>query len=228
MDRDTKQALVEYLSGFITEHKRRRFEEVLANRTRHLAVVLEDIYQPHNASAVIRTADCFGIQDLHVIENRNRYTLNPGVSVGASKWVSLRCYDEFDADNVRACVDSLRRRGYRIAATTPHRDDVTVAEVPVDQPLALAFGTEETGLTPEFLDEADMFVSIPMFGFTESFNISVSVALVLYELTRRLRESGIEWRLSDEEKLEIRLSWLRKLLARHKGLEQRFFAERGA
>jgi tRNA (guanosine-2'-O-)-methyltransferase len=227
MDAETQLRVIDFLNEFVTENKRNKFEQVLEQRTRHLTVVLEDIYQPHNASAVIRTADCFGIQDIHVVENNNRFTLNPNVSVGASKWTTLHRYNRREEDNLQHCVDALKQNGYSIIATTPHRDDVELQDLPIDKPLALAFGTEETGLTPEFLEKADGFVKIPMVGFTESFNISVSVSLVLYELSNRLRASNMNWTLSEEEKRELRLTWLRKVLARHKGLEQRFLVEQG-
>ncbi len=227
MNVETQLRVIEYLNEFVTENKRNKFEQVLEQRTRHLTVVLEDIYQPHNASAVVRTTDCFGIQDIHIIENRNRFTLNPTVSVGASKWTTLHRYNQRDTDNLPTCLDNLRDKGYRIIATTPHRNDVNLSDLPIDKPVALAFGTEESGLTQEFLEQADGFVRIPMVGFTESFNISVSVALTLYELTNRLKASEIEWKLNDDEKRELRLTWLRKVLARHKGLEERFLQEEG-
>ncbi len=227
MDPETRLRVIEFLNEFVTLNKRQKFEQVLDQRTRHLTLVLEDIYQPHNASAVIRTADCFGIQDVHIIENKNRFTLNPNVSVGASKWTTMHRYNKRDTDNLQLCMESLKQRGYTVVATTPHRDDVELEQLPIDKPLALAFGTEVTGLTPEFLEQADGFVKIPMFGFTESFNISVSVALVLYNLSQRLRNSSVDWALSEDEKLELRLTWLRKVLARHKGLEERFLKEEG-
>ncbi len=225
LDRETKIQLTEYLGTFITDHKKMRFEEVLAWRTRHITVVLEDIYQPHNASATIRSCDCFGVQDLHVIENRNRYTLSPGVSVGASKWVTLHRHNRRDRENTTSCLQQLRESGYRLIATTPHREDKLLHELPVDEPLALLFGTEETGLSDTALEMADEYLRIPMFGFTESFNISVSVALTLYELTKRLHGTEVNWRLSEEEIIDLRLAWSRKVVSRFRQLEEKFFQE---
>lgn len=227
MDRATEIELLEYLSGFITDHKLRRFEQVLAQRTRHATVVLEDIFQPHNASATIRSCDLFGVQDLHVIEMRNRYTVNPGVAVGASKWVNLIRYGKRGEDNTTRCFQDLKEKGYRIVATTPHRDDVLIDELDITSPYALVFGTEETGLSETALDLADEYVRIPQVGFTESFNISVSVALCLYETTRRLRASSVNWRLSDEEIFQLRLAWARKVVRNSAMLEKEYLAGRG-
>ncbi len=227
MDRETTLKVLDYLNSYLTENKRQKFEQVLDQRTRHITVVLEDIYQPHNSSAVIRSLDCFGVQDLHIIENKNRFTLNPNISAGASKWTTMHRYNKRDTNNTPSCIERLKERGYRIYATTPHVDDVDLPDLSIEEPLALVFGTEDTGVTPEMLEAADGFVRIPMFGFTESFNISVSVALTLYDLTTRLHRSAVNWSLSDDEKLELRLNWARKVLARHKGLEQRFLEEQG-
>ncbi len=228
MDLQTQLDLMDYLAGFLTEHKLERFEEVISNRTRHVTVVLEDIFQPHNASAVTRSCDCFGIQDLHVIENRNRYTVNPGVTVGSSKWVTLNRYNKQDENNTIDSINSLKEKGYRIVATTPHRDDVMLPELPIDQPFALIFGTEETGLTETALEMSDEFMRIPQVGFTESYNISVSVSLCLYDIMSRVWKSDLDWHLSDAEKRDIKITWMRKVLARHKGLEDRFWEQRAA
>ncbi|NKB71262.1 MAG: TrmH family RNA methyltransferase [Candidatus Latescibacteria bacterium] len=199
-------------------------EQVLSLRTRHLTVVLEDIYQPHNASAVLRSCECFGVQDVHVVENRNTYKVNPDVDQGASKWLDLIRYNDADQDNTRACLARLRSRGYRLVAATPHSDDQLLDEIEVEQPLALLLGTEEVGLSPNAMAEADAFVKVPMFGFTESFNISVCAALMLRELTAKIRRSDLDWRLTAAEKLDLRLQWYRRSLRRSQLLEERFVA----
>ncbi|HEB85038.1 MAG TPA: TrmH family RNA methyltransferase [Bacteroidetes bacterium] len=228
MDNKVKRELIDFLSEHITDARRELFETVLAGRTRYLTVVLEDIYQPHNASAVIRTCDGFGVQDLHVIENRNRYTLNPGVSLGASKWVTLHRYNRRGKDNTTRALQGLKERGYRLIATTPHTDEKRLDELPLEEgPIALLFGTELEGLSETALALAEEHVRIPMTGFSESFNISVSAAICLYDLTMRLKNSGLRWELSEEEKLEVKLQWLRASVRRAEKLEKRFFDERG-
>lgn len=224
---ETRRQLIGYLGDFVTENKMEKFSRVLPTRTRHITIALEDIYQPHNASATVRTCDLFGIQDLHVIENRNHYTLSPGVSVGASKWVTLHRYNQRGEDNTSACIMGLKEAGYRIVATTPHHDEVLLHDLPVDRPLALLFGTEETGLSDRALEQAEEYVKIPQVGFTESFNISVSVALVLYELTQRLRASDVDWRLSEEEQEILLLTWMQKTLSRFPQLVHNFLEEHG-
>jgi tRNA (guanosine-2'-O-)-methyltransferase len=222
MTPDSKQALFEYLAGFITQNKLQRFEEVLLYRTRYITVVLEDIYQPHNASAVLRTCDCFGIQDVHIIENQNAYQVNPDVALGSSKWLDLISYSG-SIENSPTAIKSLKEKGYRIVATTPHKDDVTLQKLSLEKgPIALVFGTEMRGITGGTLEMADEFMKIPMYGFTESFNISVSAALALFYLTEKLRSSEISWQLTENEKLDIRLNWARRVVKRSDLLEKDF------
>ncbi len=213
--------LIKYLSGFVTEARLKRFEEVLANRTQHIAIGLENIYQPHNASAVLRSCDCFGIQDIHIIENENKYTFNPDVSLGSEKWLSLKRYND-GGKSLDNCIDSLKQQGYAIAVTSLHKTSHTIEEVPIKNKLALFFGTEMRGATPELESKAEMFVKIPMMGFTESFNISVAAALSMYALSSRLRKEEIAWQLSEDEKAELRLQWLRNTIPKVELLEKDF------
>jgi len=208
---ESKKQLRDFLFGFISENKKSLFETIIKNRTRHITVVLEDIYQPHNASAVLRSADLFGVQDIHIIENRNQYEVNPDVALGSSKWLTLNKYNNQEQNTV-ACFENLRKNGYRIVATTPHKEDVMLDELPLNQKTAVVFGTELEGLSDIALENADAFVKIPMYGFTESFNISVSAALTLFNLTERLRKSDISWQLSKEEELEIQIEWAKSTI----------------
>jgi tRNA (guanosine-2'-O-)-methyltransferase len=196
-----------YLSQFITPERYRRFREVILNRTRHITVVLEDIFQPHNASAVLRTCDCFGIQDVHIIENRNRYRVNPDVALGAFQWLSLSKYNGTQ-ENTANCLSLLKKNGYQIIATTPHRNNFSPETLPITQKTALVFGTELEGLSEQALALADGYLCIPMVGFTESLNISVSAAIVLYALSSRLRQEIPDWQLSGRETDEVMHSWL--------------------
>jgi tRNA (guanosine-2'-O-)-methyltransferase len=222
MELGTKQALLEYLSGFITDNKNARFDEVIRNRTRYLTVVLEDIFQPHNASAVLRSCDCFGIQDVHIIENQNAYQVNPDVALGSSKWLDLIKYSG-TVNNTPIALNALRKKGYRIVATTPHKDGVTLQELDLERgPIALVFGTEMRGLTSDVLERADEYMKIPMYGFTESFNISVSAAICLFYLSGKLRDSEIAWHLSPHEQVDVRLNWCRQVVKKSDLLEKRF------
>ena len=222
-DADRDAAMLAFLTQFITDERRQRFEEILDYRTRHVTVVLEDIFQPHNASAVLRSCELRGIQDVHIVENMNHYDVNPEVVMGSTKWLNLYHYEgkEF---NTPDAYGLLHERGYRIVATCPHRDDFTPDTLPLDQPVALVFGTEKLGLSDYAVENADMHVRIPMFGFTESYNISVSAALLLYSLTNRLHNStDISWRLTEEERNALRLTWTRRSLSRIRQYERKFY-----
>ncbi|HDO27094.1 MAG TPA: TrmH family RNA methyltransferase [Bacteroidetes bacterium] len=221
MDRKTREALLEYMQEFITEERKQLFDKILNYRTRHITVVLEDLYQPHNASAVLRTCDLTGIQDVHVIENKNKYDVNPDVALGSSKWLNLVKYDE-PGDNTLKAFKKLKKQGYRIVATTPHKDIQTPQTIPLESKMALVFGTELTGLSKVAIEHADEHLKIPMYGFTESFNISVSAALILYILTDRLRNSGINWQLTPGEMNDIRLEWVKRTLRKPEIFEKEF------
>ncbi len=212
--------LYERLSSFISENKRSLFDRIAPQRTRHVTVVLEDIYQPHNASAVVRTCDLLGVQDVHIIENRNKYTVNPDVTLGSSKWVDMHRY-KGATDNSLACMRALKQRGYLIVATSPRSDNATPATIPLDRPLAFCFGTELTGLSDDIMQHADIGLRIPMYGFTESYNISVSAAITLYTVTERLRQSDVQWQLPQDELLALKLEWARKMVHNAHHLEER-------
>ncbi|MBN2214626.1 MAG: RNA methyltransferase [Bacteroidales bacterium] len=202
-----KEKLLPYLESFLTKRRSDLIDQVLENRTRYITVALEDIYQSQNASAVLRTCDCTGIQDVHIIENRNRYHINPEVALGSDKWLNLARYSKHD-DNTTEAINNLRNSGYRIIATTPHILGQNLDDFDIHKGKAAFFlGTELNGLSDRVLKNADEFLQIPMFGFTRSYNISVSAAIILYHITKRLRDSEIKWQLSDSERkaLKIRL-----------------------
>ncbi len=219
--------LIHYLSGLVMPERIATMRRVLAERTRYLSVVIEDIYQPHNASAVLRTCDCFGIQDVHIVENRNAYRVNPGVELGTAQWLTLHRYNG-EPNNTPAAIDGLRSAGYRIVATTPHTDQRSLDDFEVGAgPVALLFGNEPDGLSEAALNLADEHLVIPMVGFVESFNISVSAAIILHTLSGRLRSSGIAYHISPDESDELLLQWLRKSIGRADALEREFHARGG-
>ncbi|MGZ3866353.1 MAG: TrmH family RNA methyltransferase [Bacteroidia bacterium] len=196
------RALIEYLNEFVSEERKKRFNDILKERLEHMHVVLEDVYQAHNASAVVRSADCFGIQNLHFIENKNKYKVSEEVALGASQWVNIHRHK-----NTTEALHQLKKQGFKIVATTPHTKDKTIYELDVTQKFALVFGTEQEGISKEVLDVADEFVKIPMYGFTESFNISVSAALCMHELSHRIREQVKDPYLAEEEKSIVYFDW---------------------
>jgi tRNA (guanosine-2'-O-)-methyltransferase len=217
---DEKRAAIEVLRTFATVNKQEVFDACLKQRTRHITVVLEDIYQPQNASAVLRSCDCFGLQDVHVIENDHAYDINPKVVHGASKWLHVHKYYE-EENNTERCLESLKRQGYLLIATSPDASSIPIHQLPIDRPIALMFGTEKRGLSTMAVKMADLHTTIPMVGFTESLNISVSAAICIQHLTHRLRTSDVAWQLSEDENLDLRLEWMRKVVKDAEAIERR-------
>ncbi len=217
---DTPESAI--LRRFVTPQRLARMEGVLAQRTRYITVAVEDLFQPHNGSAVLRSCDAFGVQDVHIVENRNPWRVNPGVELGTAQWLSINRYRNpriepegspvvGPVEQTELCLTELRRRGYRIVATTPHREGNSPHRIDLEGgPMALLFGTEKEGLTETALAAADEYLAIPMVGFVESLNISVSAAVTLHTLSARLRESTLPWGLSEGEQQELFTAWLRR------------------
>ena len=203
--------LLAYFEGFLTDKRKNTFKTVLENRTRHFTVVLEDIYQPHNASAVVRTCDIFGIQDLHVIENRYINRVSRYVAKGSQKWITSHRY-KTDGNNTKNCLDDLKKKGYQIIATTPHSDSSLLHNFDINQKSAFVLGAEAEGVSDYVKDNADGFLKIPMVGFTESLNISVAAAIILQDVTTKLRNSELDWQLSEEEKEILYFDWVKKTI----------------
>lgn len=209
---------LEYVEGFLTESRKQRFLEILNNRTKHFTVVMEDVYQLHNTSAVMRSCEVFGVQDLCVIEQKFGKRIDKEIALGAEKWVDIHRYN-----SNQNCIDDLRSKGYRIVATTPHVKANYLEDFDITQPAAIFFGTEKYGLSDDIMEQADAFIKIPMVGFTESLNISVSAAITIQNLTTRLRNSTIDWRLKDEELIEKRVDWGRKSIKDIDFVTERYF-----
>ena len=222
-----EQALIDHLLQFVPPGKRERMEAVASQRTAHLQVVLEDIFQPHNASAVVRSCECFGIQHVHVIEKHCKFTPNREVAMGSSKWIHLHRWQEPGGGNPRHCLRHLRESGIRIVATSLDADSRPVSELSMEKPTALCFGTEEAGLSQEILEAADERIHIPMHGFTQSFNVSVSVALCLFALRERMEREAPGWPLSPAQLREVYRLWLRKTIRNHDIIVRTYLRERG-
>ncbi len=213
--------LLAYLEGFITPERKARILKVLEERTKYITVAMEDVFQMHNTSAVVRSCEVFGIQDAHVIEGRFGRRLDKNIAMGAQQWVDVMRYN---SSNI--CLETLKENGYRIVATTPDPDATNLNDFKLESKTALFFGTEKEGLSEEILQQAEGLITIPMFGFTNSLNISVSAAIILQQLTTQLRNTKLNWRLSESEILEKRLEWTKKsvrsiddVLARYHGLK---------
>ncbi|MGP1479259.1 MAG: TrmH family RNA methyltransferase [Capnocytophaga sp.] len=211
------QKLLTYLERFITDERKERFLEIISQRTNHFTVAMEDVFQMHNTSAVVRTCEVFGVQQAHSIEGRFGKRLDAKIAMGAQKWV-----DVFRYDDTQDCIDTLRNKGYQIVATTPHKDAYFLNDFDITQKSAFFFGTEKEGLSEQVLSQADTFLKIPMVGFTESLNISVAVAIVLQQLTDKLRRSEIPWQLSEEERLLTLIEWTKKSVRNVKDVLKRY------
>ncbi len=216
------RALLDYLNGFISERRLRRFEEVLALRTRYVTLVLEDIYQSHNISAVLRSCDAFGVQDVHILEGNNPFRFSPEITQGTEKWLSIYRYAEVGRED---CIEQLKSRGYRIIVTSPHTKAATPETLDLSERLAIVIGNETSGVSERFSQAADGNLVIPMVGFVESLNLSVASAICLERLTRRLRdpETGpAGWHLTEDEKDQLRLEWARATVPNAAAIERRF------
>lgn len=211
------QELLTYLEGFLTENRKEGFLRVLKNRTKHFTIAMEDVYQLHNTSAVMRSCEVFGIQELNVIEQKFGKRIDKEIALGAEKWVDINRFS-----TIQDCITNLKSKGYQIIATTPHNDSCMLHEFDISKPSALFFGTEKLGLSEEVMQQADGFLKIPMVGYTESLNISVSAAIIIQDITNRLRQSNINWQLTEDEILEKRLDWTRKSIKDIEFIERKF------
>ena len=210
--------LIEHLETYLTPHRKSRFEAVLPERTKHFTVATEDVYQLHNTSAVMRSCDVFGIQELHIVEEQNSKNIDREIAMGAQKWVDLKRYQ-----SVNDCILDLKQKGYQIVATTPHQDDCELHDFDVTKKSCFFFGRETQGLSQAVLNQADSFLKIPMVGFTESLNISVSAAIILQHVTTKLKQTDIPWQLTQNEVLEKRLDWCKKTIKSYDEITERFY-----
>lgn len=212
--------LLDYLESYLTENRRQRFDKVLSQRTKHFTVATEDVYQLHNTSAVIRSCDVFGIQEVNIVEETNTKRIDREIAMGAQKWVDLNRYH-----SVKDCIQDLKKKNYQIVATTPHTTDCLLDEFDVTKKSCFFFGRETEGLSQEVLEHSDCYLKISMSGFTESLNISVAAAIILYNVTERLRESTINWQLSEAEKTVYYLLWLEKSIKNISKIKEHYYTE---
>ena len=217
--------LVQYLKAFVVDERRELFEEKIQQRTKHITVVLENIFQGRNISASIRSADCFGIQDVHIIENDNIFNDDSEVSMGAEKWITITRHNQQKHNSIDT-IKKLKAEGYQIIAATPHNTDCDLFDVDISkQKVALIFGGEVKGCSEQTLALADKKMKIPMYGFTESFNISVSVSLCLQHLTYKLRKASFDWRMAEDEQDKAMLQWLRNSIKSSTQIEEEYMSK---
>lgn len=216
--------LYDFLCRFVTDERLRRFDSVLSQRNGNLTVVLEDVYRSHNASACLRSCDCFGVQHVHVIASRNQFEPDHRISLGAAQWLTVDRYD--GSNGVEDCFQLLRQSGFQVLATSPDAKGVSIGAIDVSRPTALVFGAEDSGLSEAAIQQADDTIRIPMCGFTESLNVSVSVAVCLSQLGQRMRDTGAAACLSLQEQQKLRERWLWATLGpKAEALRRRYLAE---
>jgi tRNA (guanosine-2'-O-)-methyltransferase len=217
-----EQLVFQHLSQFVSDHKKQFVEKVLNSRTRNVKIVLEDIFQSQNASAVIRTCECMGIQDIHIVENISKYSINPRVLKGSNKWIDIWHHASKTENNTVALFSQLKEAGYTVAITAPDEDGIAIQNFDVDRKIALVLGNELRGASKEAFKYCDEKVKIPMYGFTESLNISVSAAICLHTIMTKLHQKGTFVGLSEMEKDHLRLKWYRKIVRKSDLIEREF------
>ncbi|WP_223547964.1 RNA methyltransferase [Aestuariivivens sp. NBU2969] len=210
--------LLYHLESYLTNSRKTKFQNVLSQRTKHFTVAIEDVYQLHNTSAVMRSCDVFGIQEVNIIEEVNTKRIDREIAMGAQKWVDINRYN-----SVNDCIKDLKQRGYQIVATTPHANDCDLNDFDVTKKSCFFFGRETEGLSDAVFNTADCFLKIPMVGFTESLNISVSAAIILQHATTKLKQTNINWQLSEAELLKKRLDWCKKTIKSYQKIVDRFY-----
>lgn len=214
----------DYMSGFLTGERIQTLRRTLAMRTRYMTILTENTFHPQNASALVRHCEAFGVQDLHTVETMCRFDPSVNIVRSTDKWIDIIRHD-----STEEAIASLKASGYRIVATTPHRESCTPETFDVEKGrFCLVFGTEHAGVSPQIISAADEFLRIPMCGMVESLNVSASAAILIYMLSQRMRLSDVAWRLSEAECSEVMFRWVMSSVRdARRILERRFGAESG-
>jgi tRNA (guanosine-2'-O-)-methyltransferase len=212
---------IAYLKEFMTDERFEVLRRAVGLRTRYMTVCLENIFHPQNASAVVRSCEAFGIQDIHAVEVLTRFKPNVNIVRGTDKWIDIHRYRSQDAS--ARLIARLKGQGYRIVATSPHIEDTTPEAFDVTAgPFALFFGTEHAGISDTVRAEADEFIKIPMYGMVESLNISVCAAILLYMLSRRVHTTVDDWPLPEAEQKNILFRWMMSSVKDSRRIMERF------
>ena len=195
----------EYMKGFLTEERIEVLRRTLNERTRYMTILTENTFHPQNASALVRHCEAFGLQDLHTVETRCKFNPNVNIVRGTDKRVDITRHD-----STEEAIKTLKGAGYRLVATTPHRESCTPETFDVEKgPFCLVFGTEHAGVSDEIIEAADEYLRIPMCGMVESLNVSASAAILIYMLSQRMRLSpSIDWRLTEDDASEMMFRWV--------------------
>lgn len=215
--KDRLQETFDYLKQFLTDERLSKIEHFSLESSDFVLPVMEDVYQFRNAAAIVRSAEACGFHHVVALEEENVFNPNLKVTKGAETWVQVE-----KMPNNLDSLKEIKKRGYRILAVSPEKNATMLPDYEVKEPIALVFGTELEGVSDEILDFADETLAIPMFGFTKSFNVSVAAAICMYELKQKLMKSGIEYQLSDEKLLELKIRWAKNSIKSSEQILERF------
>ena len=213
----TNQEIYDYLQQFLTNERLSKIEHFSKESSDFVLPVMEDVYQFRNAAAIVRSVEACGFHHVVALEEENVFNPNLKVTKGAETWVQVE-----KMPNNLDSLKEIRSRGYRILAVSPEKNATMLPDYEVKEPIALVFGTELEGVSDEILDFADETLAIPMFGFTKSFNVSVAAAICMYELKQKLMKSGIEYQLSDQKLLELKIRWAKNSIKSSEQILERF------
>ncbi|MDE2988205.1 MAG: RNA methyltransferase [Chloroflexota bacterium] len=185
----------------ITERRLARMREVLERRHDDLVVVLENIHDAHNASAILRSCDAFGVGRIALVYNNQEFPeISGGVAAKVEKWLQIDRYE-----SAEECVSELRSEGIRVYATQLTDDAQDYLSADFNGPSAIVLGNEHAGCSAEMLALADGALIVPMVGFVQSLNVSVAAAVILSEMARQRRGAQPAW---TARKAELERSWI--------------------
>lgn len=205
----TDKEAIAVLSQCLLPQRRERLATAAYARTRWVTVAFDSLAHSHNVNAVLRTCECLGIQDVHLVTGGVPLQAYRNISRGALEWLSVHEYATL-ADQ----LNSLRAAGYRLVGTAPHQGSESVSVVDFEPagaaPIALLFGQEKYGMSDEALAAVELSVYVPMVGLTESLNVSVAAGMLLGSLLEKMDREGFDYRLNRHESDVLLLSWLKK------------------
>ncbi len=209
LDKTFRKLALSELEQLLTPKRKKRFNDVINNRSEYMSVVLEDIYNPQNANAVIRSCDCFGVQNVQIIEDRNIHEERNETSKGAEKWLNINRFNIPGGNNRQDCITHLKAEGYRIVSAMPHKLGVNLDDFDVTKgKFALVLGNELHGVSDEITEQSDEFINIPMHGFTESLNLSVAGAICMNHLRLKMEKQLKNWLIEGDDLESLRLLWV--------------------
>ncbi len=220
-EKEWLQERIEYLAEFMTPERAKTLSDTISMRTRSMTILTENTFHSQNASALMRHCEAFGLQELHAVETLCPFTTHADIVRGTDKWVDIKRYK-----TTSEALQHLKSEGYRVVATTPHREDHTPESFDVKAgKFVLVFGTEHAGISDEIIEAADEFIKIPMCGMVESLNVSASAAILIYMLSERLRQQTTGWELTDLEQSRLLYRWMKSSVKDSESVLMRKFEE---